>query len=182
MKRNLNYLNKLFMKYLYILLAAFFSIQCFGQKIKKSEIDTFSGKANIETSIVPIKQRLTDGAGVFFKFRNSGDILLSMSLYNQGNVIGSDDKIMIKTSDGEVYELLSIDSYVSRTNIVSGMTISSIEPTYAGDSYFFKDKLVTDIRVYFTDGYVDFEVKEKAAKKIQKAYNLILEEINKYTK
>lgn len=53
------------MKYLYILLAAFFSIQCFGQKIKKSEIDTFSGKANIETSIVPIKQRLTDGAGVF---------------------------------------------------------------------------------------------------------------------
>lgn len=118
----------------------------------------------------------------FFKCRNSGDILLSMSLYNQGNVIGSDDKIMIKTSDGEVYELLSIDSYVSRTNIVSGMTISSIEPTYAGDSYFFKDKLVTDIRVYFTDGYVDFEVKEKAAKKIQKAYNLILEEINKYTK
>ena len=60
-----------------------------------------------------------------------------------------------------------------------GMDSWGIRYLLLGDLSVFKNKLMTSVRIYTTDGYFDFKIKKSAAEKARDAYSLFEKEIQK---
>lgn len=63
--------------------------------------------------------------------------------------------------------------------VAFGMNLLGVELTLIGNCSVFKDKTMTAIRIYTNDGYYDFDIKEKNAKKLIKTYSTVEKALKK---
>ena len=90
-------------------------------------------------------------------------------------------KLMFKMSDNSVITLNSLSHAIAaKGDGVTGLSMSGIlgiSCIYNGSDIdaFAKDTYLTKLRIYTTDGYVDIDIKEKDAQKINRAYKLMKE-------
>lgn len=90
--------------------------------------------------------------------------------------VDSDADIVFLDKDGNTYNFKNKDYTLSTPGggavVAFGMNLLGVELTLIGNCSVFKDKTMTAIRIYTNDGYYDFDIKEKNAKKLIKTYSL----------
>lgn len=172
-----------------ITLFVLFPIFAFGQKIDKSEVDDFTGNKVIYTSWEKIKggNGLTGKNNLMFmlRYENGKQYFHLKWVTAEVTSISDGAKLMFKFNDDSV-ATLNTTSFVisSKGDGVTGLSMSAIEgihAIYVGDdiSKFGGTAIATKVRIYTSSGYVDIDLKDKDAAKINKAYELLNFEIKK---
>lgn len=176
-------------KYLLISILALFTLALQAQKIEKNEIDDFTGDKKIMTNW----ERLNMGNGITGKnhlyFRllsNDGDCRLDLKWVTADRLrVDDDSKMLILQKDKSITEVRSLgDARAEKGGGSINIQMTAIEGiwlTYIGDFNFLSDDTnpVTKLRISTSEGYVDIELKDKNAKKLNKAYKLIEQELAK---
>lgn len=153
-----------------------------GQKITNDKIDTFTGKRTVTTSYVDLKFY---SPSVSFQYYD-GDfrlIFFFKDLYRESFHVNEGDELLFKLADGSLVKLKSLwnetaenDEDVPKdSNKNRYWTIYTV---YSGDiKSLATGSLITNVRFHKSNGYEEFRVSEKAAKKVQKAYRLLVERV-----
>ncbi|MGG5506759.1 MULTISPECIES: hypothetical protein [unclassified Myroides] len=166
------------MKNIFLIIVILSSFIANAQKCKyqRNEVDNFTKKTIIET-----KREIftTSGMGLgfgtaysLFKSDDNKFIRFYFSTTDKPFAIKEGDNIMIKFSDDDVMSLkfsksdISNSSYISQIK-TSTYSLDALISITESDIRIFESKIITDIRVYTTDGYIDGEVNAKRAKKFQ---------------
>lgn len=157
-----------------------------AQKIKVNEIDKFTKQQIIETSfekIVSDKNVLGSTGGRLMKniwvaFRKVGEteyLRLKwctnnvLSLSKNADVIFLDDK-------GNTYTFQNTEFTIAGqgegTVGAFGSALYGLNIYLAGDCSALEGKVITDMRINTTDGYIDFTLNKKAAETISKTYKV----------
>lgn len=168
-------------KILLLLVLASISTPLFSQKIAENKIDEFTGHSVIRTSWE--KFAVIDWTTSYFRFSKLDEHFqfdfkkMALRVF----AIPEGEKLLFILDDGTVYKLWNLEHTISSKGAgaiglggsgaqgVSLTLISQEDPNF--------NKLISNpivkVRLYTTDGYVESEVSEKDAKKIQTALNLI---------
>jgi len=164
-------------------------ISMFGQKIEKSQIDNFTGEKVVYTSWERIKmgKGATGENNLLFMFRHENNTNYLHLKWITAEILSvlDDARIMFKFNDNSIITLNSIYSVVaSRGGGVNGLSWSNaigLEAIYKGSEIggFAKQLVVTQMRIYTTKGYVDIDLNDKDAQKINRAFQLLLSEVKK---
>lgn len=158
-----------------------------GQKISVDKVDAFTGNRIVETSSVTLKRNgLASGFAVCF-ISVDNRIFLKMYLDEDDRVayhINEGDKLLLKLTDGNLVELKSLWDVVAsnndndvpqNSNKIRKWELTSV---YSGDfTPVTETNLITNIRLYKSNGYTDYKVNEKRAKQVQKAYQLLVDKV-----
>lgn len=177
------------MKNLLIVLMLLFPVLAFSQKIEKSEIDDFTGNKVVYTSWEKIKggNAMTGRNNLMFMLRYENGTKYFHLKWITAEVASISDgaKLMFKLSDDSVVTLNSISYVLSgKGEGVTGLSwsgILGIHAIYKGDdiSKFAGNAIASKVRIYTSDGYIDIDLKDKDAAKINKAYALLTSESEK---
>lgn len=161
----------------------------YSQSIEKSGKDEFTGNPIIWTSwtglsakaIFPTKY--SKGIDFMLRYEDSR-VFLHLKWYESINRINKDSELLLKMSNGSILTLHAItdfdaDIYVY-TNLDKSHSQNNIHVVYEGDlSALAGNDLVEKIRLNTIYGSRAFELNEKNAQKLSKAYKLIMDEIEK---
>lgn len=153
----------------------------FAQKLKENKVDEFTKNSVKRTSW----ETLTTNMQFTAQYRLSQinkDKLFDFKIIQGGKVLGmkKGEEMMLKLENGEIVTLTSLESATScvgcgSTNIV-GSAAQGISVTYSlSDEAYSKltGNKVDKVRIYTTDGYLEKEVKDKAANTLQTTLSLI---------
>ena len=172
-------MKKLFL----IVVLCVLSISANAQKIKVNEVDKFTKKQVIETSfekIVSDKSVLGSSGGrlmknIWIKVGDNEYLRLKwctnnvLALSKNADVILLDDK-------GNTYTFQNTEFTVAGegegTVGAFGSALYGLNIYMRGDCSALEDKVITDMRINTTDGYIDFELNKKAAATISKTYKV----------
>ncbi len=160
--------------FLLFLLPAF----CFSQNCKysKNEVDEFTGKSIKTTKQVIVYNGLFGGLAFKFTKINSSSYLemgfseLSIITIEKGGAL------MFILKNGEKIELSAIESKVATPYTSQTSTIWGIEMDYfISDNDLLKliSSPISKLRIYTKQGYIEKEVRENKAVKIQEAAKCI---------
>lgn len=172
-----------------VLFFIFSTLALSAQKIEKNEIDDFTGDRLIETKW----DRLNMGNGItgknhlYFKIVNINkeEGLALKWVTDEYFEVESESTLLLLQKDKTVEELLSVgNSYAEKGGGATGLQMSAIlglTLIYSGDLSFLEDdnNPVTKLRIDTNKGYVDINIKDTNAKKLNKAYKLVKQELNK---
>lgn len=173
------------MKKLLLLIAAslFMLPLCYAQEIEKNEVDEFTGNRVITTSWEKLTYKMSFVSYARFKVIDD-DIYLNVKMM-QGNgsvfAIAEEAKLMLMFEDKSVLELQSLTYEIASRGAgaigLAGSNAHGINATYVTgqDDWLsvLQKELITKVRIYTTDGYIDTDVRNKDAIKIRAAANLI---------
>jgi len=138
-------------------------------KYEKNEIDEFTKNKILETKF----EWLTPNQGYAFKKINKSKNLKIKLNYNSVFSIRKNDKIMFLTENNEPITLLFEETVIS--NILNLNNFYIITLINISDKIVdrFKNESINKIRIYYSDGYLDYDVKEKRAKKFKEILKCI---------
>lgn len=180
------------MKKILLIVFAITPLLAFSQKIDKCEIDDFTGKKTVYTSWTKIKMgnAMSGRNNLMFRLSSVDDKIRFHIKWITVDVtsIREDAELMFKLNDDEVLTLNAASYAIAgKGEGVTGLSWSAIvgiSATYKGAdiSKFGDDTYVSKLRIYTSDGYEDIDIKEKDAKKINKAYAIMIEASNKLSK
>lgn len=175
---------------LLLLVALSCGVSINAQKIKKNEVDKFTKKQIIETSFEKIandknamnKMLGADSGGihknVWIAFLQNGETSFLRLKWSCNSVLAlSDDSdIIFLDSDGNTYTFDNTSFTISgkgeaATGFV-GSAIYGLDIYATGNISALKGKLITDMRIQTTDGYIDFKIDKKSSDKITKTYDM----------
>lgn len=146
-----------------------------GQKLKVNKIDDFTGKSIKETSREMLfSDGLMDAAD--FRIRKIDSICFVDIRWGRTGIfsISKDAELILLMKDKSTYTLKSM-SYEIASRGEYGVYNGNI--TYANPSEFnlksLENNSIAKVRLYTTDGYADYEVKEKHAENMAKCLKLV---------
>ena len=155
-----------------------------SQWVKKNMIDPFSGKKEVRTAEggghLNSPSNYSDEGLISAKFVLENDTIslrirwAFSSSWKHGVESGASMLVRLNTRD--VFELKN--QYEEKASNTDTNTLYTLNLIYHGDISRFGDGLVTHIRIYTTKGYVNFEIREKNAKKLLKQYQLFQKAVN----
>lgn len=170
-------------KILLIFLILSISINLFSQKIKRSEIDKFTKQYVIETSFEKLSFdgfNASKNISVSFIHQENIDVLRVKWITNHVYSISKDNKILFMDNNNNIYNFFNISYVISERGAGStGLSWSAsqgLDFYITGDFDELKEKEITRIRIYTTDGYMDFKISEKYSNKFQSLYKIFEEE------
>lgn len=174
------------MKKLLFPLFALLPLCSMAQKIKVNETDKFTKKTIIETSfekIVSDKNVLGSTGGrlmknIWIAFRKSGEAeyLRLKWCTNEVIALSKNADVIFLDADGNTYVFQNTDFTVSGkgegTVGAWGSALYGLNIYLVGDCSALEGKVITDMRINTTDGYIDFALNKKAANTISKTYKV----------
>lgn len=175
-------MKKLFL----IVVLCVLSISANAQKIKVNEVDKFTKKQVIETSfekIVSDKSVLGSSGGrlmknIWIAFRKVGDNEYLRLKWCTNNVLAlsKNADVILLDDKGNTYTFQNTEFTVAGegegTVGAFGSALYGLNIYMRGDCSALEDKVITDMRINTTDGYIDFELNKKAAATISKTYKV----------
>ena len=171
------------MKKIIIAFLMLLPLMAYSQKIEKNEVDEFTKKKVISTNWEKLKNgnSLTGENYLYFKVTSINEALAFHLKWitNEMLSITEGSELMFKLSNDSIISLSALDSKIAGKGegspgfLMSG--ILGINNIYTGSDILSLagDAITTKLRIYTTGGYVDLEIKESDAKKINKAFKLI---------
>lgn len=164
-------------------------LACLGiqaQKIKVDEQDKFTGLKEKRTSFEKIVSEplITGGQmgrNIWVAFQAFEDsqipIMIMKWCTNQVRAVDKGETVVFLDEDGNAHPYTNSEYTISSrgegTVGAMGMDLQGVRLILTGDFSAFKDKKMTDLRIYTTDGYIDFKIKKSNANKLSKMYKLI---------
>lgn len=157
-----------------------------AQKIKVNEIDKFTKQQVIETSfekIVSDKSVLGSSGGrlmknIWIAFRKVNDNEYLRLKWCTNNVLAMDSNadVIFLDEEGNTYTFQNTDFTVAGkgegTVGAWGSALYGLNIYLTGDCSALEGKVITDMRINTTDGYIDFELNKKATNTISKTYKV----------
>lgn len=169
-----------------LLLLLIFSIGIQAQSIKVDKQDKFTGFKEKRTSFEkiisdPLIMSGQMGRNIWVAFQTFGDskvpIMIMKWCTNEVRAIDEGETVIFLDEDGKAHPYnnsqYTISSRGEGTVGALGMDLQGVNLILTGDFSVFKDKKMTDLRIYTTDGYIDFKIKKSNATKLNKMYKLI---------
>lgn len=163
-----------------------FCISIQAQNLKVDKQDKFTGLKEKRTSFEKIVSdplimggQMGRNIWVSFKtFENSKQPFMIMKwCTNEVRAIDKGETVIFLDENGVAHPFnnskYTISSRGEGTVGVLGMDLQGVNLILTGDFSSFKDKRMTDLRIYTTDGYIDFKIKKSSANKLKKMYKLI---------
>jgi hypothetical protein len=156
-----------------------------SQKLELNELDEFTGVSVKRTSWEYFTRGMKNKTSSYFRISKlDSTYYFDLKIALQPSKVFSisdGEKIMLMLDDKTVYKLDNLEYTVSSTGAGaiglsgSGMYGVNISCISAEDRNFekLKTNLITKVRIYTTDGYVEDEVKEDFAKKVMTAISLV---------
>ena len=171
------------MKNLFLFGLLLLSTLLHSQDIKQNTIDPFTGKKKVST------YWLSMNTGLYYSYL---ELFWTKFTYDNGissfgfqwrtpnwkNEVETGSLMLIKLDTGDVFELENQYTEKASNGYANINRQYDLLMTYHGDISRFGDGLVAHIRIYTTEGYIDFKVKEKKAKKLLKQYQLFQKAVN----
>ncbi len=158
-----------------------------AQRIKRDEIDKFTKKRVIETSFKEISgSAFSVRKNIWIAFKKNGDLEYMRIKWRCDDILAVDEgaSIMFLDKDGETYEFANSEYTIAERGAgtvgISGTEQPGLNLYVLGDCSVFEDKLMTDIRIQTTDGYVDFKIMELQSKALAKTYKVFKKALDKY--
>jgi len=178
------------MKNVAILIILFlFPVVVSAQSIEDSGIDEFTGKTIIRTSwtslgskaIFPSKNSLN--LNFMLRYENE-KVFLHLKWYRSLNYISKDSELLFKMKDGSIITLRATDNFWANVDVYTlldkNYSNNIIQVVYEGDLTALADSnLIDKIRINTIYGSKTLKLDEKNALKISKAYNLIVDYLEK---
>lgn len=171
-----------------LLLLLVFSIGIQAQSIKVNKQDKFTGFKEKRTSFEkivsdPLIMGGQMGRNIWVAFQAFGNskvpIMIMKWCTNEVRAIDEGETVIFLDEDGNTHPCnntkYTISSRGEGTVGALGMDLQGVSLILTGDFSAFKDKKMTDLRIYTTDGYIDFKIKKSNAAKLIKMYKLITE-------
>ena len=173
-------------KNLLLLLLLMLGIGIQAQSLKVDRQDKFTGFKEKRTSFVkivsdPLIMGGQMGRNILVTFQTFEDskipIMIMKWCTNEVRAIEKGETVVFLDEDGNTHPYnnseYTISSRGEGTVGVVGMDLQGVQLILTGDFTSLKDKRMTDLRIYTTDGYIDFEIKKNNATKLNKIYKLI---------
>lgn len=168
---------------LFSIILSLFSISIFSQQIVENQIDKFTKNKVLQVNAMTGKNwsnsdAVTKGMfkNVFVSFRKVNDVnTLQLGVSTNGSVlcITEDSKAILLFSDESTINIQNIATDC-QSILVTGRYLLTEEALE-----FIKTKELQGIRIYFSDGYTDFEIRKNKIEVIQKTAKLFSEEVKK---
>ena len=173
-----------------LLLLLMFSINIQAQSIKVSKTDKFTKDKVVYTSYEKISseplimgRQLGKTIWICFGHENGLDMMLMKWMSINVYIAKRNESKVIFLDEDDNTHIFTISDYAAGhgegTVGALGMDSWGIRYLLLGDLSVFKNKLMTSVRIYTTDGYFDFKIKKSAAEKARDAYSLSEKEIQK---
>ncbi|ESU21140.1 hypothetical protein FCR2A7T_07110 [Flavobacterium cauense R2A-7] len=167
--------------------------QTFAQRIAINEIDKFTDQKIFKVDVSEGKRwKTTDNIAkglinnIFLSTRlikkENSKIILSNFNFQLGRnlcVNPSNGKIIILFSDNSKITLKQSTEIVCESNLNVEYFIVDNNNEINDDLSILSNKEISSFRIYFNDGYIDFDVKEDKKELIRKHFKLISEEYSK---
>ena len=156
----------------------------FSQKIITNHIDKFTNNKVIETSFEKIatdnrnvyKGMLLKSISISFNYLNNIDILHIKWNSNIILSIDKDSEIIFLDNNGNKYIFKTIDYCIAGIGNGSigfiGSALYGLDIRLIGDFSVLENIIVTDLRIYTTDGFCDFKIDKKSPETISNLYKL----------
>lgn len=171
-------------KFLLIFFASLLRILGYAQKIKVDELDKFTNSRVVETSFEKIVSdknlmgstggRLMKNIWVAFRHQDGTDYLRLKWCTNNVLALSDDADIILLDADGNTYTFKNCGFTVAGkgegTVGAFGSALYGLNIYLTGDVSALEGKVITDMRINTTDGYIDFELGKKNGEKIAKTY------------
>jgi hypothetical protein len=165
------------MRKIVIILAFVFSVlAASSQKLKVNEYDKFTKQKRLQTELVALKGKLSEGISIYLRTVDSS-FFVYLEGYGSGvGVIGLDEKVIFLLDDQSTVTIYSIgiQSYEVTRN---GNYYEHQYRTSRSDIETLSKHKVTSIRKYSTKDYADIDIPEKNQDKVMKLVLLILSEL-----
>lgn len=169
-----------------LLLLLVVSISMQAQSIKVDRTDKFTGLKEKRTSFEKIVSdplimggQMGRNIWVSFKKVEGAEFMIMKWCTNDVRAIDKGETVIFLDEDGNAHPChntqYTISSRGEGTVGALGMDLQGVQLTLTGDFSVFKHKKMTDLRIYTTDGYIDFKIKKSNAAKLNKMYKLITE-------
>lgn len=172
-------------KILFLLIGLIFIPYCYSQKIKVDEIDPFTKVHKVQTSMERLcsKRTLTELNDIInISLRNiDGTYTMPCNIKKLPMVkYGDKSGLFLLFENGETAFLPSMYTGIGAKEITGWgdgwfQTVLSIGET---DIENLKSQKVTDVRLIYFSGHVDFKLKDKDGNKIKKMFDLIDKALN----
>lgn len=154
----------------------------FSQKLERNEVDEFTGNITKTTSEEVLSRTMKSASFVYF--RQVGNFLFLQVKYManpfRGAVVGEDDLIYLKMKDDSVLKLHCVKTTVSDRGQgargLGGSAAEGINIPYTltpADLSILQTKLISKVRINFSDSYTELEVNDKHAQTVQQTAKLI---------
>lgn len=180
-------------KLLFISILALLPFFVSAQKIDYSTVDDFTGKTVIRTEWTNFDGKMQfdsklGGRKLFgsqFMLRYEDDKMFFHLKWIEGpKMVKKGSVIQLKLKDGSVVNLKAIDDFIADTNVYtsqgSGYSTNSLHIVYEGSMQGLSDlNLPEKLRISSVYGSEIFDIDSKNARRLAKAYKLILDEIKK---
>ena len=179
-------MKKIFLLSFYLIIP-FLTIN--AQKISINHIDKFTNKRRIETSFERISNSNPTNLNILTKrvwlaFGKLDDIEYLRLKWCCISVlaINKDANIIFLDSNGNTYTFKNAEYQISEsgkgTAGAFGTGLQGLDILAFGDISSLEGKNITDMRIYTTDGYVDFKINKKSSEKISKTYRVYKKCVN----
>ena len=175
------------------LVFAFISLCTYGQKITTSEVDKFTGKKIVETSFEKIvtnknilvgvnKESLNKDVWIAFKGVDDNIFLIIKWVTNIVTSLNSDSNIIFLDEDDNPYTFFNTEYTITGkgegtpSNKFVGSAMYGLDIYATGDYSVLKDKNIKAMRIYTTDGYVNFNIPKKRKSTLADTYKVFKSE------
>lgn len=161
-------------KFLFLTLLAFpFIVN--AMKIETDKIDEFTGNREVITSWEAFAKMEIH---IRFHLINGKQYMDFKYISGEGTVVGEGDKLLFKSSNGNITDFESIALYHANigegsVNLVGAKNFG-IYVRYSGDIAWFCDNIATLMRFNSVGKYSDFKISEKEGYKLQDLANLFI--------
>lgn len=182
----LTIIYKFMKKCLIFALLLTFGISIQAQSIKVDKEDKFTELKEKRTSFEkivsdPLIMGGQMGRNIWVAFKTFEDsktpFMIMKWCTNAVRAVDKGETVIFLDEDGNTHPCnnsqYTISSRGEGTVGALGMDLQGVSLILTGDFSAFKDKKMTDLRIYTTDGYIDFKIKKSNAKKLTKMYKLI---------
>lgn len=149
-----------------------------AQKIKKNEVDKFTGTRVIETSFKNICSKILPLERLYVAFKmvdNMPFMMLRVDYFDCFGVEAGEDKVILVDSKGKTYKYMTLRGGVAEP-LSSRSDNWTLTLSLLGDLTF-AGKQITGIRIYTTQGYIDYEISEYQNESFQKTYQVFISAI-----
>ena len=165
------------MKTTLLFLSVVLSVSLFGQKIVKSEVDSFTGEKKTTSNTQVIGRNFSTAIGLTLRTVNDMMFIdLGFQYPTKATVINKEHDIMFLMSSGEVINLhVNDDNFrVLQQYLRIPLTVPK---EFIED---FANMYIEGIRINTSDGYIDFkEFKDKNKLKVKNLFALMKKELTK---
>jgi len=165
---------------LIITMLTLISLQSFAQKLEENKVDDFTNKSVKRTSWETLYTTFT--ANAYFRISNIDNTKYFDFKYQNGTVFSIDNgqELMFKLNNGDIVKVVNLNYTLTCTGCgakgFTGSGAQGIEVSYPISDEQLKElkaNKIVKVRFYTNDGYVENDIKDKAAEKIEQSLSLV---------